>query len=101
MPVENGSGETAAQETVPETSAAAGGASNAGSSSASGGAAAADQGAEAAAAVPETYIIGEGETLHGICLKFYHNLSKMDEICRINGLDDPNKIISGQKLVLP
>lgn len=102
VPVENGSGETAAQETVPETSAAtAGGASNAGSSSASSSAAAADQGAEAAAAVPETYIIGEGETLHGICLKFYHNLSKMDEICRINGLDDPNKIISGQKLVLP
>lgn len=57
--------------------------------------------AAAASAVPETYIIGEGETLHGICLKFYHSLNKMDEICQLNGLDDPNKIISGQKLVLP
>ena len=61
----------------------------------------APQETEAAAAVPDTYIIGEGETLHGICLRFYHNLSMMDEICRLNGIDDPNKIISGQKLVLP
>ena len=47
------------------------------------------------------YVIGEGETLYGICLKVYGNGRMMDEICELNGLDDENKIISGQNLILP
>lgn len=47
------------------------------------------------------YKVQDGETLYGICLKLYGNGSMMDEICEINGLDDENKIISGQKLILP
>lgn len=47
------------------------------------------------------YQVKDGETLYGICLKFYSNLSRIDEICELNGLDDVNKIISGQKLILP
>lgn len=48
-----------------------------------------------------SYIVQDGETLYGICQKLYHNLSKIDEICRLNGLDNQDKIISGQKLILP
>lgn len=47
------------------------------------------------------YTVGEGETLYGICLKVYHDLSRIDEICKLNKLDDQNKITSGQKLILP
>ena len=47
------------------------------------------------------YKVQDGETLYSICLKFYHSLSRVDEICSLNGLDDPNKIISGQNLILP
>lgn len=54
-----------------------------------------------AGAGTQTYIVQDGETLYGICIKLYHSLSKIDEICRLNGLDDQDKIISGQKLILP
>ena len=48
-----------------------------------------------------SFSVMEGETLYGICLKFYHNMNKLDEICELNGLEDQNKIIAGQKLILP
>lgn len=48
-----------------------------------------------------TYVVQEGETLYGICLKKYQNLSRVEEICELNGLDDVNKIKAGQKLILP
>lgn len=54
-----------------------------------------------AAAASNTYIVGEGETLYGICFKIYHDLSQVDRICELNGLDDVNKIKAGQKLLLP
>lgn len=54
-----------------------------------------------AAAAANTYIVGEGETLYGICFKIYHDLSQVDRICELNGLDDVNKIKAGQKLLLP
>lgn len=47
------------------------------------------------------YEVQEGETLYGICLKVYGNGNKLSEICQLNGLDDENKIISGQNLILP
>ena len=28
-------------------------------------------------------------------------MNKLDEICELNGLEDQNKIIAGQKLILP
>ena len=49
----------------------------------------------------KTYIIGEGETLYGICFKLYDNLNYLEDICALNHLDDVNKIIAGQELVLP
>lgn len=48
-----------------------------------------------------TYVVQEGETLYGICLKKYQNLSRVAEICELNGLDDVNRIRVGQKLILP
>lgn len=48
-----------------------------------------------------TYVIGDGETLYGICFKLYSNLDYLDDICALNKLDDVNKIIAGQELVLP
>lgn len=54
-----------------------------------------------AAANQTTYVIQDGETLYGICLKFYDNLDRLEEVCNLNGLTDENKIISGQKLILP
>lgn len=56
---------------------------------------------QAAATGSKTYIVGDGETLYGICLKLYQSLDNIDQLCELNGLDDQNKIISGQKLILP
>lgn len=47
------------------------------------------------------YEVGEGETLYGICWKTYGNLGRLHEICNLNGLEDENRILAGQKLVLP
>ncbi len=49
----------------------------------------------------KVYVVGEGETLYGICFKEYHNIRNLEEICRINSLTDENSIFAGQKLLLP
>jgi LysM repeat protein len=54
-----------------------------------------------ASAQTVTYIVQEGETLYGICLNQYQNLTMIPEICRLNGLEDENRISVGQKLLLP
>lgn len=55
----------------------------------------------AAVGDPKVYVVEEGETLFGICIKEYQNAKKLKEICELNGLEDENKIIAGQKLILP
>lgn len=57
--------------------------------------------AAASAGVPATYRVQDGETLYSICLKFYHSLNRIDEICELNNLENQDKIISGQNLILP
>ena len=47
------------------------------------------------------YEIGEGETLYGICLDVYGNLRRLEEVSRLNDLDNVDKILAGQKLILP
>lgn len=47
------------------------------------------------------YEVGEGETLYGICWQIYGNLKRLEEICRLNYLEDENRILAGQKLILP
>ena len=50
---------------------------------------------------PRVHVVQEGETLYGICIAEYQTMNKMKEICELNGLDDENKIVAGQKLLLP
>lgn len=56
---------------------------------------------EAAAAAGRFHIVEAGETLYSICLKQYHSVSKVEEICELNQIEDPDKITIGQKLILP
>ncbi|RKD32865.1 LysM peptidoglycan-binding domain-containing protein [Lacrimispora algidixylanolytica] len=56
---------------------------------------------EAAASGARVHVVQEGETLYGISLAEYHTVNKLKEICELNGLEDENKIVAGQKLLLP
>lgn len=48
-----------------------------------------------------TYIVQKGDTLETISKKEYGDVSHIDAICELNGLDDGNLIFIGQKLLLP
>ncbi len=50
---------------------------------------------------PRVHLVQDGETLYGICIAEYHSVNKLKEVCELNGLDDENKIVAGQKLLLP
>lgn len=54
-----------------------------------------------AAPVPQYYVVQRGDTLRSICVNTYGDYSRMEEICELNGLDNPDSILSGQKLLLP
>lgn len=47
------------------------------------------------------YEVKEGETLYGICWNQYSNLNHLAEICRLNQLTDVDRILAGQRLILP
>lgn len=47
------------------------------------------------------YVVEQGDTLALISKKVYGDISHIDEICKVNGLEDGNLIFIGQKLVLP
>lgn len=47
------------------------------------------------------YVIQKGDTLAKICMKYYGNLSRMDEICEMNQIADKDNILYGQKIILP
>ena len=49
----------------------------------------------------DSYTIGEGETLYGICFKLYDNLDYLEDIRALNQLSDENAIVAGRELVLP
>lgn len=55
----------------------------------------------AMAATATVYEVQPGETLYGICLQHYQNLSRIEDICLLNGLESQDKISAGQKLLLP
>ncbi|MBR5267009.1 MAG: LysM peptidoglycan-binding domain-containing protein [Lachnospiraceae bacterium] len=57
--------------------------------------------ATAAANGYRIYHVGEGETLYGICWKQYGGLEYLEEICRLNQLKNVDRILAGQKLILP
>ncbi len=61
---------------------------------------------QATVAVPShteqaAYTVKEGDTLADICQMYYGTTDRMDEICELNGIADPNHILLGQKIKLP
>ena len=51
--------------------------------------------------VPVMYIIRNGDTLIGISISNYGNESMVKEICAANGIENPDDIKEGQKILLP
>lgn len=56
---------------------------------------------EEASLSAKTYIVQPGETLYDICLKEYGNVNQLEKICSLNGLENQDRIMAGQKLLLP
>lgn len=59
------------------------------------------QEAASQSAVPETYVVQQGDTLLKISRKIYGRDDQIDAICSLNGIDDSDHILAGQKLLLP
>ena len=47
------------------------------------------------------YTVKFGDTLADICNRYYGSTDRLQELCDLNGIMNPNAILSGQKLVLP
>lgn len=48
-----------------------------------------------------SYTVKAGDTLANICRMYYGSIDRLEEICQLNGIQDPNTIIMGQKIALP
>lgn len=49
----------------------------------------------------QIHVVEAGETLGSISRKYYGDGSGVEKIMNANGLDDPNRIVCGQELVIP
>ncbi len=49
----------------------------------------------------QEYIVKQGDTLSSICYAYYQDRSRVDEVCRLNGISDPDTLAVGQKILLP
>lgn len=47
------------------------------------------------------YEVEQGDTLYTISQKIYGDISRVEEICEVNQISDPDKIHSGQRIILP
>lgn len=47
------------------------------------------------------YEVEQGDTLYTISQKIYGDISRVDKICEMNDISDPDKIRSGQRIILP
>ncbi len=47
------------------------------------------------------YVVKMGETLYDICREHYGSLEMIEKIISANKLENPDKILAGQKLILP
>ncbi len=52
-------------------------------------------------AEPVSYVIQNGDTLIGICVRNYGSDSRVSEICALNQIQNPDDIKVGQKILLP
>ena len=50
---------------------------------------------------PTKYTVKRGDTLLNICQTWYGDESRLEEICSMNHITDPNDIKAGQKILLP
>lgn len=103
------SGEPIIEEAVPETGAAEAEETVAADSPAETDAGEGDQKEEhppidyaaAAANGYQIYEVGDGETLYGICWSLYGDLKHLNEIIKMNYLENENRIFAGQRLIVP
>lgn len=51
--------------------------------------------------VTRYYEVEQGDTLYTISQKIYGDTSRVEKICEINEIADPDRIRSGQKIILP
>lgn len=56
---------------------------------------------EQTAAAPVLYTIVKGDTLISICRAKYGNMDRMQEICELNQISNPDSIAVGQTILLP
>lgn len=60
-----------------------------------------DQGTEAAAGTHQSYTVKEGDTLLKISRAYYQNADRVEDIIRMNQIEDPDYIYPGMVLQLP
>ncbi|MDE7358597.1 MAG: LysM peptidoglycan-binding domain-containing protein, partial [Lachnospiraceae bacterium] len=51
--------------------------------------------------VTRYYEVEQGDTLYTISQKIYGDISRVEKICEVNQISDPDKIHSGQRIILP
>lgn len=51
--------------------------------------------------VTRYYEVEQGDTLYTISQKIYGDISRVEKICEANDISDPDKIRSGQRIILP
>lgn len=51
--------------------------------------------------VTRYYEVKQGDTLYTICQKIYGDTSQVGKICELNDISNPDRIRSGQKIILP
>lgn len=51
--------------------------------------------------IPQYYVVQPGDTLGNICRNLYGDYSRIEEICELNNLENPDNILYGQRLLLP
>lgn len=62
----------------------------------------AEEGEEALSrSVTRYYEVEQGDTLYTISQKIYGDFSRVEKICEVNQITDPDKIRSGQRIILP
>lgn len=54
-----------------------------------------------AISIPESYTVRKGDTLLKISRRIYGRDDEIDAICSLNGIEDSDRILEGQKLLLP
>ena len=53
------------------------------------------------ASEPTAYVIKKGDTLIGICIAVYGSDDRLQEVCDLNSIGNPDDIKVGQKILLP